>query len=209
MRQRERPEQKTMKVSRRDFLVKSVGTGTVAASITTGSSFSLASGGESSSPPAIKEASVQIKVNDRAYRLKIKSHWTLLDVLRKELGLTGTKMGCDRGNCGACTVIVEGLAVYACSLLAIGMEGKAIQTVEGLADGETLHPIQQAFSVHGGYQCGYCTSGQLMASKALLDKNPKPTQEEVRLALSGNLCRCGAYPKILESVLATAEFRRP
>jgi aerobic-type carbon monoxide dehydrogenase small subunit (CoxS/CutS family) len=101
-------------------------------------------------------------------------------------------------------VNVEGKAVYACSLLAIGMEGKKIVTIEGLADGETLHPIQKSFSEHGGYQCGFCTSGQVMTAKALLDKNPRPTEKEVKAALAGNLCRCGAYPKIIESVLAAS-----
>ncbi len=155
-------------------------------------------------PVGLKEAVIQLNVNDRAYRLKVKSNWTLLEVLRRELGLTGTKKACDRGNCGACTVNVDGKAVYACSLLAIGMEGKKIVTIEGLAKGETLHPIQKSFSEHGGYQCGFCTSGQMMAAKALLDRNPKPTEKEVRAALAGNLCRCGAYPKIIESVLGAS-----
>ena len=155
-------------------------------------------------PAALKEAVVQLHVNSRAYRLKVRSNWTLLEVLRKELGLTGTKKACDRGNCGACTVLVDGKAVYACSLLAIRMDGKKITTVEGLADGGTLHAIQKSFSDHGGYQCGFCTSGQMMAAKALLDKNPKPTEKEVRVALAGNLCRCGAYPKIIESALGAA-----
>ena len=128
-------------------------------------------------PAGLKEAVIQLNVNDRFYRLRVKSNWTLLEVLRRELGLTGTKKACDRGNCGACTVLVEGKAVYACSLLAISMEGKKIVTVEGLADGETLHPIQKSFSEHGGYQCGFCTSGQMMAAKALLDRNPKPSRE--------------------------------
>ena len=145
-----------------------------------------------------------MNVNGKAYRVKVKSHWTLLDVLRRELGLTGTKKACDHGNCGACTVILDGKAVYACSLLAITMDGKKVLTVEGLRQGADLHPIQKSFSEHGGYQCGFCTSGQMMSAKALLDKNPKPSPEEVRLALAGNLCRCGAYPKIIESVLGAS-----
>ncbi len=126
-------------------------------------------------------------------------------MLRREIGLTGTKKACDRGNCGACTVIVDGRAVYACSLLAMTVDGKKILTVEGLAEGDKLHPIQKAFSEHGGYQCGFCTSGQMMATKALLDKNPRPTEKEVRSALAGNVCRCGAYPKIIESVLSASK----
>ena len=188
----------SLKVSRRSFL-KGMGAGAIA---TTMSSLQIPSLAQGVSPPVgLKEAVIQLNVNDRAYRLKVKSNWTLLEVLRREIGLTGTKKACDRGTCGACTVNVDGRAVYACSLLAIGMEGKKIVTIEGLADGETLHPIQKSFSEHGGYQCGFCTSGQMMAAKALLDGNPNPTEKEVRAALAGNICRCGAYPKIIESVL--------
>lgn len=192
----------SLKVSRRNFL-KGMGTSAIAATMTSLPTLPLPEA-EAALPAGLKEAIIQLSVNERIYRLKVKSHWTLLDVLRRELGLTGTKKACDRGNCGACTVLVEGKAVYACSLLAIGMEGKKILTVEGLRNGEKLHPIQKAFSTHGGYQCGFCTSGQMMATKALIDKNPKPTREEVRAALAGNLCRCGAYPKIIESVLSAA-----
>ena len=191
-----------VKVSRRSFL-KGMGAGALATAVTSIPMSSLPEA-EAALPAGLKEAVIQLNVNDRVYRLKVKSHWTLLDVLRRELGLTGTKKACNHGNCGACTVLVDGEAVYACSLLAIGMEGRKILTVEGLRDGDKLHPIQKAFSEHGGYQCGYCTSGQMMAAKALLDKNPKPTREEVRHALAGNLCRCGAYPKIIESVLGAA-----
>ena len=193
----------SLKVSRRGFL-KGMGASAVAATLTSLPGLSVPEA-SATIPSGLKEAVIQLNVNDRLYRLRVKSNWTLLEVLRRELGLTGTKKACDRGNCGACTVIVDGKAIYACSLLAITMEGKKILTVEGLADGEELHPIQKAFSEHGGYQCGYCTSGQMMSAKALLDKRPKPTREEVRAALAGNLCRCGAYPKILESVLGAAD----
>ncbi len=198
------PEQKkekrnSLKVSRRGFL-KGMGAGAAATTLTSLPGLLVPEAG-AEIPAGLKEAVVQLKVNSRVYRLKVKSNWTLLDVLRRELGLTGTKKGCDRSGCGACTVIVDGKAVYACSLLAISMEGKKIVTVEGLADGEKLHPVQKSFSEHGGYQCGFCTSGQMMAAKALLDRNPKPTEKEARAALAGNLCRCGAYPKIIESVL--------
>ena len=192
----------SLKVSRRDFL-KGMATGAVAATMTALPGPPVPEA-EAAVPAGLKEAAIQLNVNDKAYNLKVKSHWTLLDVLRRELGLTGTKKACNQGNCGACTVLVEGKVVYACSLLAIRMDGKKISTVEGLRDGDKLHPIQKAFSEHGGYQCGFCTSGQMMAAKALLDKNPKPTPDEVRGALAGNLCRCAAYPKIIESVLGAA-----
>ena len=197
------PEQKkdrrsSLKVSRRGFL-KGMGAGALATTITSLPVPPVADA--VALPVGLKEAVIQLNVNSRAYRLKVRSNWTLLEVLRRELGLTGTKKGCDRSGCGACTVNVDGKAIYACSILAIGMEGKKIITIEGLADGGTLHPIQKSFSEHGGYQCGFCTSGQVMAAKALLERNPKPTEKEVRAALSGNLCRCGAYPKIIESVL--------
>jgi len=192
----------SLKVSRRDFL-KGVATSAAAAAMTTLPALAVPEA-EAAVPSGMKEAVIQLTINDKVYRTKVKSNWTLLDVLRRELDLTGTKKACDHGNCGACTVIVDGKAVYACSLLAIGMEGKKIFTVEGLREGEKLHPIQKAFSEQGGYQCGFCTPGQMMAAKALLDRNPKPTPDEVRMAMAGNLCRCGAYPKIIESVLSAA-----
>ena len=190
----------SMRVSRRSFL-KGMGASAIATAMTSVPAPSLPVA-EAALPPGLREAIIELNVNERIYRLKVKSHWTLLDVLRRDLGLTGTKKACNRGNCGACTVLVDGEAVYACSLFAIGMEGKKILTVEGLKGAEKLHPIQKAFSEHGGYQCGFCTSGQMMAAKALLDKNPNPNPDEVRAALAGNLCRCGAYPKIIESVLS-------
>jgi len=201
-REGKRKKDGTLKVSRRAFL-KGMGASTVAATMASLPIPSLPEA-EAALPVGLKEAVIQLNINEKVYRVKVKSQWTLLEVLRRELGLTGTKKACDRGNCGACTVIVDGRAVYACSLLAIRMEGKKIVTVEGLRDGEKLHPIQKAFSEHGGYQCGFCTSGQMMAAKALLDKNSKPTIDEVRAGLAGNLCRCGAFPKIIESVLAAA-----
>ena len=193
-------ESRSLKVSRRSFL-KGMVTGAVAATATALPAPSVREA-EAALPIGVKEAMIQLTVNGKPYRLKVKSDWTLLEVLRKELGMTGTKKACDRGNCGACTVIIEGKAVYACSLLAIMMDGRKIQTVEGLREGEKLHPVQKAFSEHGAYQCGFCTPGQMMASKALLDKNPKPNEKEVRAALAGNLCRCASYPKIVEAVLA-------
>ena len=191
----------SLKVTRRGFL-KEMGATTIATTMT---SLPIPSLTEAVAlPVGLKEAVIQLNVNDRAYRLKVKSNWTLLEVLRKELGLTGAKKACDRGNCGACTVLVEGKAVYACSLLAIAMEGRRIDTVESLREGEKLHSIQKAFSEHGGYQCGFCTPGQMIAAKALLDKNPSPKPAEVRQAMAGNLCRCGAHQRIVEAIEAAS-----
>jgi aerobic-type carbon monoxide dehydrogenase small subunit (CoxS/CutS family) len=138
-------------------------------------------------------------VNGHEYSLVAEPRRTLLDTLRLDLQLTGTKKGCDKGQCGACTVLVDGEAVYSCMLLAVECQGREITTIEGLSPGPELHPIQQAFIEKDGYQCGFCTSGQILALKALLDKTPHPSEEQIRQALSGNLCRCGAYPKIAQA----------
>ncbi len=135
---------------------------------------------------------------------------TLADTLRNRLGLTGTKLMCNEGECGSCTVLIDGRSVLSCLTLTIECEGKNIITIEGLADSLTgeLHPIQQAFVEHSGLQCGVCTPGMILTAKALLDENPDPTVDEVREALAGNLCRCGTYSRITESVLAAAEMMR-
>jgi xanthine dehydrogenase YagT iron-sulfur-binding subunit len=192
-----------MGISRRTFL-KGMGTTAIATSITI-SPLSLPSIADAAPPSAVREAWIQLTVNDKTHRLKVKSHWTLLDVLRKEIGLTGTKKFCDRGSCGACTVVMDGKAVYACSCLAIEADKKKILTIEGLLQAGKLHPIQEAFLEHDGLQCGFCTSGQIMSVKALLDKTPRPTQDQIKEGLSGNVCRCSAYPKILKSAMAAAQ----
>ena len=143
-------------------------------------------------------------VNGRDVQVCVEPRRTLLSVLREELGLTGAKHGCGHGTCGACTVILDGQTVYACLTLAIECEGREVRTVEGLAQGGELHPVQAAFLEHDGYQCGFCTPGQVMSAVALLERNPQPTEEEVRREMEGNLCRCGAYPNILRAVLAAA-----
>jgi carbon-monoxide dehydrogenase small subunit len=150
---------------------------------------------------------IQLQVNGFVYDLLIEPHWTLLDVLRNALGLTGTKEGCGKGECGACTVIIDGEAVLACLTLAVRAQGKSILTIEGLVQEGRLDPLQDAFVKCGAIQCGYCTPGMIMTSKALLSKNPHPTEEETKKALSGNLCRCTGYVKIIEAVqqAATAE----
>jgi xanthine dehydrogenase YagT iron-sulfur-binding subunit len=150
---------------------------------------------------------VNLKVNGRNYRVEVEHRSTLGEVLRDELGLTGTKIGCDRGECGACTVIVNGRNVYSCSQLAVWMEGKEILTIEGLAKGDKLDPLQEAFIENDGPQCGFCTSGQIMSGKALLLKNSKPSEAQARRALSGNLCRCGNYNREVAAVLAAAKAR--
>jgi xanthine dehydrogenase YagT iron-sulfur-binding subunit len=190
-------------ISRRTFL-KGVGTTAIATSITI-SPLSLPSITDAAPPPAVREAWIQLTVNDKSHRLKVKSHWTLLEVLRKQIGLTGTKKFCDRGSCGACTVLMDGKSVYACSRLAIEADNKKIVTIEGLLKAGKLHPIQEAFLEHDGLQCGFCTSGQIMSVKALLDKTPRPTQDEIKEGLSGNICRCSAYPKILKSAMTAAQ----
>ncbi len=147
---------------------------------------------------------IQLKVNDKDYELEVKPSATLLETLREDLGLTGTKEGCGVGECGACTVILEGEAVNACLVLTAEINGKSVLTIEGLADGGKLHPIQQAFVEVGGMQCGFCTPGMVLSTKVLLDRNPSPTDEEIRKGLEGNFCRCTGYTKIIESVRAAA-----
>jgi len=145
-----------------------------------------------------------LQVNKRSYPLEIEAGRTLLSVLRGELGLTGSKEGCDDSECGACMVLVDGLPVNSCSYLALQADGRQVTTVEGLASGPTLHPLQQAFLEHGGVQCGFCTPGMLISAAALLSTNPDPTDEEIRAGLSGNLCRCTGYVGIVAAVHAAA-----
>lgn len=148
---------------------------------------------------------VALEINGRVYDLVISHRDLLVDVLRKKLGLIGTKKGCGNGDCGACTVLVEGEPTLSCLTLAITCNGKKITTVEGLAQGGQLHPIQEAFINHGAIQCGYCTPGMIMSAKGLLDKNPKPTLDEIKVAISGNLCRCTGYKRIVEAIQMSSE----
>ena len=155
-----------------------------------------------------RHAVVEMKVNGVAYRKDVLNSTTLLQFLREDLKLTGSKMGCDRAQCGACTVILNGRNVYSCTTLALEAAGAEVLTIEGLSKGDALHPIQQAFLEHSGFQCGFCTSGQIMSTKALLDRMPNPTEDQARAAMAGNLCRCSAYKKILESVMAASRQTR-
>ncbi len=147
---------------------------------------------------------IRLSVNGGSYEQNVEPRRTLLDTLRDDLGLTGAKLGCDMGQCGACTVLVDGEAMYACLLLTVEMEGHAITTIEGLSTNGELDPVQNAIIEHDALQCGFCTSGQVLAMKALLTHNPHPTDEEIDRALSGNLCRCGAYPKLRAAARALA-----
>jgi len=149
---------------------------------------------------------LNITVNGKDYELQVKPSANLLDVIREDLGLTGTKEGCGVGECGSCTVIVDGITVNACLMLAMEAQGSRVTTIEGLADGEKLHPIQQAFVDVGGLQCGFCTPGMILSTKALLDENDSPTDEEIRKGLEGNFCRCTGYTKIIESVRTAANM---
>lgn len=151
---------------------------------------------------------IQFTLNGKPTRLEVPSHRLLLDLLRDEIGVTGTKEGCGTGDCGACTVLLNGKPVNSCLVLSGELDGAEIVTIEGLKIGPELHAIQKAFLQDGGAQCGYCTPGMLMMSKALLDENPDPTEEEIRFALSGNLCRCTGYAKIVQAVQDAAAMLR-
>ncbi len=157
----------------------------------------------------MKRIPVSLNINGRVEMLEIAPHKTLLEVIRDDLQLTGTKCGCEDGTCGACTVLLNGAPVRSCLLLAAEVQGQEIVTIEGLSDGEKLHPVQEAFVKYGGTQCGFCTPGMILTTKALLDKNPSPTEWEIRQAISGNLCRCTGYTKIVESVMALSGQRAP
>jgi aerobic carbon-monoxide dehydrogenase small subunit len=151
---------------------------------------------------------ISIEVNGEPYEIEVENRRTLLQVIRDDLKLTGTKKMCDMGECGSCTVLLDGLSVNSCLVLAVDAHGKKIQTIEGVAHGDVLDPIQEVFVEKGAIQCGFCTPGMIMATKAFLAKNPNPTEDEVKTAISGNLCRCTGYVRIVEAVMASAERLR-
>jgi len=204
-------------MSRSDFL-KGVGAGTAVATVASTAIKQVgAEEGQQSinELPGVTKAVISLHINGRNYEVEVEPRTTLLSVLRdkidtngQRLDLTGAKEVCDRGECGGCTVIMDGKAVYSCMILAIDAHVKDILTVEGLADDGKLHPLQEAFIEHDALQCGFCTPGFLIAAKALLDKNPDPTLEEIKYGLSGNICRCGAYTRIFEGVQTAAERMR-
>ena len=186
-------------LSRREFL------GTTAAGIIGSSAIDAPDAAAREAIPAAVSAphtAIRIVVNGRERDVEVEDRWTLAELLRDHLHLTGTKVGCDRGECGACTVLLDGAPIYGCSYLAVWAAGRSVETVEGLASGGRLHPLQQAFIDHDAPQCGFCTSGQLMSAKALLAATPRPTADEVRAALTGNLCRCSNYNHYVEAVVA-------
>jgi xanthine dehydrogenase YagT iron-sulfur-binding subunit len=195
-------------VSRRGFLT-TAGIGAVGLAAARGASARQAESAETDSalhgPEPVR---IVLRVNGRAHRLLVEPRFTLLFVLRERLGLTGAKAGCERGECGTCTVLIDGKPRYACMTLAVEAEGTEVTTLEGLMDGERLGPVQRAFAEKDAFQCGYCTPGQILAAEGLLRADPDPSAEAIRVGMSGNLCRCGAYPNIAKAVRRAAEIRR-
>jgi xanthine dehydrogenase YagT iron-sulfur-binding subunit len=193
-------------VSRRGFIA-TLGTGAVGAAAAAAAG-PVAPPQSQTLPEASGLTEVTLLVNGRRHRLLVEPRWTLLFVLRERLGLTGSKQGCERGECGVCTVLVEDVPRYACMMLALEAEGARITTIEGLMKGEELGPVQQAFVDHDAFQCGYCTPGQIVAAEGLLRTKPHPTIDEIRQGVSGNLCRCGAYAHIFKAVASAADQRK-
>jgi carbon-monoxide dehydrogenase small subunit len=148
---------------------------------------------------------ISLKINGQEHEVAVPASRTLLELLREDLMLTGTKEGCDDGTCGSCTVLLDGKPIRSCLLLAVEAKGKEVTTIEGLAEGEKLHPIQQAFVDKGAIQCGYCSPGMILTAKALLDSNPAPTEQEIKFAISGNFCRCTGYNKIITAIKAASQ----
>jgi xanthine dehydrogenase YagT iron-sulfur-binding subunit len=191
-------------LSRRGFL-KSTGVAGIAASVIAPPDAVAQAG---ATPVGPGDVPVRLTVNGRAITLRIEPRVTLLDALRMRADLTGNKRGCDRGACGACTMLVDGRPVYACSTLAIDVQGKEIRNVDGLASGGSLHPVQQAFCDKDALMCGFCTPGFIMASVGLLEQHPDPTPEQIKKGLDGNICRCGTFPRIFEAVSSVKGVRR-
>jgi xanthine dehydrogenase YagT iron-sulfur-binding subunit len=192
-------------VTRRGFLT-TMGAGAV--TIAVSSKLAAQPAAEAEMTERGEMTKVMLRINGRDYRLLVEPRWSLLYVLREGLGLTGAKPGCERGECGACTVLIDDVPRYACMTLAVEAEGTKITTIEGLMKGEDLGPVQQAFVEHDAFQCGYCTPGQIMAVEGLLRANPSPSAEDIRWGVSGNLCRCGAYRHIFDAAQKAAELKK-
>lgn len=202
-------EEKNMKgISRRRF-IKGVGTGIVGSYVMLptmkDSEAKITKSPKDEVLESVRTETLETTINGRKVKSKVEPRTTLADFLRDYLELTGTKVVCNHGECGGCSVILDGRAVYSCMLLALDANGKEVITIEGLMSGENLHPLQQAFIEHDGLQCGFCTPGQIMAAYALLKKFPNPTDEQIMTGMSGNLCRCAAYPNIIKSVRGAAK----
>ncbi len=191
-------------VSRRDFF-KTVGVGSIATAVVAGVRDAEAQG---PAPVGPGDVPITLTINGRRHQLQVEPRVTLLDAMRTRLDITGQKRVCDRGACGACTVIIEGRTYYSCSMLAIEAQGRNIRTVDGLANGNALHPVQQAFCDNDGLMCGFCTPGFVMATVALLERNPNPTPDQAKKALDGNLCRCGTNIGVLKAALSAKGVSR-
>jgi len=192
------------RVTRRDFL-KGMGTGALSSAVLPGLMAQDAIPTKKGRVPVFDRKTISLTVNGAALTLPVAANETLLDVLRERLDLTGAKRVCDRGECGGFTVLLDGAPVYACMTLAVRTDGRSVTTVEGLAKGGKLHPVQAAFVENDGYQCGYCTPGFIMTTAGFLAANPSPSLDQIKGALSGNLCRCGNYAKIYKAVAAAAD----
>lgn len=193
--------------TRRGFL-KGAGAGAVTAAVAPAILVSETGTAVAQETEGVMSATITLDVNGRSHNVEVEARTTLADALRDRLEITGPKVVCDKGECGACTVEMDGKLVFSCMTLAMDAQGRKIETVEGMADGDSLHPIQEAFVEKDALMCGFCTPGFLMSSKSLLDANDNPTPEEVREGLSGNICRCGTYPHVFEAVMSAAEKMR-
>ena len=192
-------------LSRREF-IGGTGAAIVAVNATTAKAQEAARDtAEARALEAVPRTEISLTVNGTAHRVEVEDRWTLTELLRDHLGLTGTRIGCNRGECGACTVLLDGEPAYSCSTLAVWTHGRDVRTVEGLEKDGQVSALQQAFIEHNAPQCGFCTSGQIMSATALLERNPDPTAQEIREALAGNLCRCSNYNAIVEAVQAAAK----
>jgi len=204
---KDRPAPATGGVSRRGFIT-SVGSGAIGVAAAGALVKGAPAEAQAETVKAGDVSTITLTVNGRKQKLLVEARWSLLHVLRDHLGLTGTKVGCERGECGACTVLIDGKARYACMTLAVEADGHDITTVEGLMAGEELGPTQQAFAEEDAFQCGYCTPGQVMAAEGLLRANPSPDLDQIRHGMAGNICRCGTYAHIFKAVAKAADLKR-
>ena len=205
--ERDKPAAAAGGVSRRGFIT-SVGSGAIGVAAASALVQGATPQAQAEAVKAGDVSPVALTVNGRTHKLLVEARWSLLHVLRDHLGLTGTKVGCERGECGACTVLIDGKARYACMTLAVEADGHDITTVEGLMSGEELGPTQRAFAEEDAFQCGYCTPGQVMAAEGLLRANPSPDLDQIRHGMAGNICRCGAYAHIFKAVATAADLKR-